>query len=283
MFGEKVERALRAAVEAHQDQFRKGLDGVPYVTHPMHVALILARRGMDEDLIVAGLLHDVVEDCQAWPLERVAAEFGAHVKSIVEQLTEDRSQGWEERKQAAIDRIPRMSPEAASVKAVDKLHNLQTLLADLLGQEAIRAQGLRAAETARLLKASLGAMRQELAGVDEEELRIANERGRLQGAEDRGARHPPPESPGRTPRNAGSPRGAAPACRQPRATPASATTASARRGRPRAKAHACAGRRPRAAAVSARQANAGCTPERRARRTTGVARPAPPAPADSSE
>ena len=62
---------------------------------------------------------------------------------------------------------------------------IKTLLADLLGQEAIRAQGLRAAETARLLKASLGAMRQELAGVDEEALRIANERGRLQGAEDR--------------------------------------------------------------------------------------------------
>jgi exonuclease SbcC len=65
---------------------------------------------------------------------------------------------------------------------------IKTLLADLLGQEAIRAQGLRAAETARLLKASLGAMRQELAGVDEEGLRIANERGRLQGAEDRVAR-----------------------------------------------------------------------------------------------
>ena len=131
MFGEKVERALRAAVEAHQDQFRKGLDGVPYVTHPMHVALILARRGMDEDLIVAGLLHDVVEDSEVWTLERVAAEFGQHVKSIVEQLTEDRSQTWEERKRAAIDKVPRMSPEAASVKAVDKLHNLQTLLSDL--------------------------------------------------------------------------------------------------------------------------------------------------------
>jgi len=131
MFGEKVERALRAAVEAHQDQSRKGLGGVPYVTHPMHVALILARRGVDEDLIVAGLLHDVVEDCAAWTLERVAAEFGVHVRSIVDQLTEDRSMSWEERKRAAIDKVPRMSPEAATVKAVDKLHNLQTLLADL--------------------------------------------------------------------------------------------------------------------------------------------------------
>ncbi len=65
---------------------------------------------------------------------------------------------------------------------------IKTLLADLLGQEAIRAQGLWAAETARLFKASLGAMRQELASVDDEGLRNANERGRLQGAEDRVAR-----------------------------------------------------------------------------------------------
>jgi (p)ppGpp synthase/HD superfamily hydrolase len=131
MFSDKVERALRAALEAHRDQFRKGTQGVPYVTHPLHVALILARRGMDEDLIVAGLLHDVVEDNRQWSLARVAAEFGVHVKGIVEQLTEDKSRTWEERKRAAIEKIPHMSPEAATVKAVDKLHNLQTLLADL--------------------------------------------------------------------------------------------------------------------------------------------------------
>lgn len=130
MFGEKIERALRVSVVAHADQLRRGSD-VPYVTHPMHVALMLARRGMDEDLIVAGLLHDVVEDCPGWTLERVATEFGVHVKGIVEQLTEDKSRSWEERKQAAIDKVPHMSPEAATVKAADKLHNLQTLLADL--------------------------------------------------------------------------------------------------------------------------------------------------------
>ena len=61
----------------------------------------------------------------------MAAEFGTHVKRIVEQLTEDKSKTWEERKRAGIDKVPSMSPEAATVKAADKLHNLQTLLADL--------------------------------------------------------------------------------------------------------------------------------------------------------
>jgi (p)ppGpp synthase/HD superfamily hydrolase len=138
MFGEKIERALRVSVVAHADQLRRGSD-VPYVTHPMHVALMLARRGMDEDLFVAGLLHDVVEDCPGWTLERVATEFGVHVKSIVEQLTEDKSQSWEERKQAAVDKVPHMSPEAATVKAADKLHNLQTLLADLRRSDDVEA------------------------------------------------------------------------------------------------------------------------------------------------
>ena len=130
MFGEKVERALRVVVLAHDGQTRKGSD-VPYVTHVLHVSMMLARRGMDEDLIVAGLLHDVVEDCDDWTLERVADEFGPHVKSIVDQLTEDKSRTWQERKQHAIDKVPHMSPEAATVKAADKLHNLQTLLTAL--------------------------------------------------------------------------------------------------------------------------------------------------------
>ena len=65
---------------------------------------------------------------------------------------------------------------------------IKSLLADLLGQDDIREQGQRAAETARLLKASLAAMRQELAGMQEDGARIANDRQRLAGAEDRFAR-----------------------------------------------------------------------------------------------
>jgi hypothetical protein len=53
------------------------------------------------------------------------------VAQIVGQLTEDKSKTWVERKQWAIDHVPHMSPEAAAVKAADKIHNLQSLLADL--------------------------------------------------------------------------------------------------------------------------------------------------------
>lgn len=134
MFSPAIERALHTSLAAHEGQSRKRIPGrpeIPYIVHPMHVALMLARFGMEEDVIVAGLLHDVVEDCEGWTEERVAAEFGVHVASIVEQLTEDKSLTWDERKRWAIDHVPHMSPEAASVKAVDKLHNLHSLLADL--------------------------------------------------------------------------------------------------------------------------------------------------------
>ena len=131
MYSSIIERALHAAVAAHHGQTRKGDGCSPYVTHPMHVALMLARFGLDDDVIAAGLLHDVVEDCPGWSNERVQAEFGAHVAGIVAQLTEDKSCPWEERKQSAISKVPHMSPEAASVKACDKLHNLHSLVNQL--------------------------------------------------------------------------------------------------------------------------------------------------------
>jgi (p)ppGpp synthase/HD superfamily hydrolase len=76
-------------------------------------------------------MHDVVEDCPGWTLARVEAEFGKHVASIVAELTEDKTQSWAERKQRALDHVAHLSPQAAAIKAADKLHNLQSLLAEL--------------------------------------------------------------------------------------------------------------------------------------------------------
>lgn len=131
MFSAGVERALRAAFDAHAGQRRKGLDEVPYATHACHVALILARAGLDETVIQAGLLHDVVEDCPGWSFERVEREFGAEVRALVAELTEDKTRSWEERKRWQVEHVARMSAAALAVKAADVLHNLETLGADL--------------------------------------------------------------------------------------------------------------------------------------------------------
>ncbi len=131
MYSSIIERALHAAIAAHEGQSRKGDSASPYITHPMHVALMLARFGLDDDVVAAGLLHDVIEDCDGWSVERVQAEFGPHVAGIVAQLTEDKARSWAERKSAGIEKVPHMSPEAASVKACDKLHNLHSLVNQL--------------------------------------------------------------------------------------------------------------------------------------------------------
>lgn len=131
MFSERIERALRTAHDAHSGQTRKGHGTVPYVTHPMHVAILLARLGADDVAIVAGLLHDVVEDCEGWTHARVEQEFGPDVAVIVRELTEDKSRSWHERKLDGIERVKHMSSAAATVKAADKLHNLRALVADL--------------------------------------------------------------------------------------------------------------------------------------------------------
>ena len=122
-------------VAAHDGQFRKGAEPAHYATHPVHIALMLTAWGFDEDVICAGLLHDVVEDCEGWTIERLEQEFGTHIASLVDQLTEDKSLSWKERKAWAVDHVPHMSPEAASVKAADKLHNLRCLLEDLESAE----------------------------------------------------------------------------------------------------------------------------------------------------
>ncbi len=131
MYFRAIERAITAAVTAHEGQVRKGDGGAPYAVHPVHMALILARRGMEESSIVAALLHDTIEDCESWDLERVEREFGEHVARIVDELTEDKTKSWRERKETGIAHIARMSAEAVTIKAVDQLHNLESLRVEL--------------------------------------------------------------------------------------------------------------------------------------------------------
>ena len=131
MFSAGVELAIRVAIEAHDGQLRKSPGRVPYLVHPAHIAVMLARHGADDEVVQAGLLHDVVEDCDDWTLERLREQFAERVVTIVDELTEDKSLSWEERKHHAAAVVPELSEGAALVKACDKLHNLHSLAADL--------------------------------------------------------------------------------------------------------------------------------------------------------
>lgn len=123
----RIREAIRTAVAAHRGQMRK--DGkTSYVVHPLAVGLILSGLGQGEDVIIAGLLHDVVEDTDV-TLDDIRRRFGGKVAGLVDELT-DRGEGlpWDERKRMQRDRIKSLSREAQVIKSADVLYNMHDSL-----------------------------------------------------------------------------------------------------------------------------------------------------------
>ncbi|MCJ7737683.1 MAG: HD domain-containing protein [Anaerolineae bacterium] len=139
-YSELYERALRIAAGSHRRQNRKG-SAIPYITHPVHVSLILLRYGFPMEVCIAGLLHDVVED-QNYTLAAIDKDFGPRVAHIVGALSETKSDGrgnklpWEIRKADGLAKVRQAGQEAAAVKAADTIHNINSTLYD------IRASGV---------------------------------------------------------------------------------------------------------------------------------------------
>jgi (p)ppGpp synthase/HD superfamily hydrolase len=124
-----IDRAVEFAVRRHAGQVRKGTD-VPYVTHPLAVGLMLAMEGCREALIVAGLLHDTVEDTSA-TLEELRDEFGDEVADLVEGCSEpDKSLSWEDRKRHTHLYLKTAPLDVRIVSCADKLHNVKTMTAN---------------------------------------------------------------------------------------------------------------------------------------------------------
>jgi len=123
---EMMVRAINVAARAHRNQNRKSED-LPFITHPFAVGVILARAGCSEEVIVAGILHDTVEDTPM-TLEDIRREFGERVASIVESASEpDRSLPWEERKSHTVESVKTAPLEVKMVVCADKLHNVRTI------------------------------------------------------------------------------------------------------------------------------------------------------------
>jgi (p)ppGpp synthase/HD superfamily hydrolase len=141
-YSDRINHAFAFAAKHHDRQVRKGTR-LPYLTHPANVALILTRYGRDDETIIAGILHDVIEDCvrEGWTREmleeRIAAKFGAEVLETVLAVTKRRSDddGMEfSRDEARADYLARLgaaSDAARWVCAADKVHNAGSILADL--------------------------------------------------------------------------------------------------------------------------------------------------------
>jgi len=123
------DKALTFAALAHKGQTRKGTD-IPYITHPYAVGMILCEQKCDTDSIIAGILHDVLEDTPVTEQE-IRNLFGTEITAIVKACSEpDKSLPWEERKQHTITKIRSSSLQVKYVTCADKLHNFRSMQQD---------------------------------------------------------------------------------------------------------------------------------------------------------
>jgi (p)ppGpp synthase/HD superfamily hydrolase len=124
---EQLDKAISFAVEKHKNQFRKTDPSVPYVYHPVSVGFILLKAGFDDEVVTAGILHDVVEDAGV-TVDELRSIFGEKVASLVEGVSEDKRDSWEKRKEDYLNKIISSSPEVKAISAADKLHNIYSLI-----------------------------------------------------------------------------------------------------------------------------------------------------------
>jgi len=132
----RLHEALDYAAEAHNGQLRKGTPN-PYLGHLIGVCSLVLDYGGDEDQAIAGLLHDVIEDCGPEHADRLRTLFGARVAEIVEGCTDGvpdeagEKPPWRERKEAYLSHLADAHPDTLLVSACDKLHNARSIIADV--------------------------------------------------------------------------------------------------------------------------------------------------------
>jgi GTP diphosphokinase / guanosine-3',5'-bis(diphosphate) 3'-diphosphatase len=118
--------ALAFAALKHRDQRRKDVDASPYINHPIALARVLSvEAGIDdEDVLIAAILHDTVEDTDT-TLDELRTRFGNRIASLVAEVTDDTSLDRADRKRLQIEHAPSLTREAALIKLADKICNLR--------------------------------------------------------------------------------------------------------------------------------------------------------------
>ena len=130
-----LEKAICFAVDRHRGAVRKATT-IPYILHPLEAMLILASVKADTSLLIAGVLHDTVEDTDT-TLEEIAEQFGPEVADLVSANSEDKSKSWDERKSHTIQSLQDAPLRIKMLVAADKIANLRSIAADdqMLGND----------------------------------------------------------------------------------------------------------------------------------------------------
>jgi len=122
-------RGVEFATRKHSDQRRKGENCEPYINHVAEVASLLAEStgGEDAVLVLAGLLHDTVEDTGTTP-DEIEKLFGREVRDLVIEVTDDKTLPKKIRKMRQVENAPSKSRRARMLKLADKTSNLRAIV-----------------------------------------------------------------------------------------------------------------------------------------------------------
>lgn len=138
MISRRLDKAVSIAALAHAEQLRKKT-ATPYIVHPFRVMHIANQVTDDEDVLIACLFHDILEDApEKYSREQMLNEFGSRVVGFVEDVTKDDSiKDWRARSKAYLEHIATANDKSVIVCAADKINNLNAILIDfeLIGEE----------------------------------------------------------------------------------------------------------------------------------------------------
>lgn len=154
---ELIGRAYQKAKDYHEGQLRKS--GEPYLVHPVEVAKILAELGMDDNTIVAGLLHDTVEDTP-YSEEDLKADFGEEVALLVDGVTKLGTLVYESKEERQAENLRKMFLAMSKdirvliIKLADRLHNMRTI--NYMNEEQIKDKSKETLEIYAPLASRLG-------------------------------------------------------------------------------------------------------------------------------
>lgn len=134
----RIDDAIKLAAHLHRHQTRIDKNSTPYITHLVSVAIIISEVTDDEDIIIAGLMHDSLEDVPHYTYTNLVEDCGERVASIVKHVTEPLDANkeaseqlpWLTRKEAYLENLQAGGIESAIVSAADKIHNTETMLRD---------------------------------------------------------------------------------------------------------------------------------------------------------
>lgn len=138
-FTQRIDDALKLATRLHRDQIRNDSGRTPYISHLVAVAMLLGEATNDEDVVIAGLMHDSLEDVPNYTYEQLVKDCGERVAHIVKHVTEplnankshDEQIPWLERKEAYLEVLRNGGVESALVSAADKIHNTESFIQDM--------------------------------------------------------------------------------------------------------------------------------------------------------